>query len=228
MTAMHLTQLYFNAHVINFIPKLSVFVSLFFIHPYQNSVSIITNTNKCSFKKCPSFSPRRQIKPTYFLLICLCVNNERFSFDFLFFFSNFKSKVRFAKSEFNTQKHVYTVICNILNHLHPEFCFNRFISAFLYSLKSEKQPLPPGVTQKDADLFKEIQDKGAEAVTEIMNANGGHVNLAVSQGTALNASLLSSSSIAMAAQVRCPSAIEFGQWHIETWYSSPFPQEYAR
>lgn len=27
---------------------------------------------------------------------------------------------------------------------------------------------------------------------------------------------------------RCPSAIEFGQWEIETWYSSPFPQEYAR
>ncbi|KAJ0174857.1 hypothetical protein K1T71_009965 [Dendrolimus kikuchii] len=27
---------------------------------------------------------------------------------------------------------------------------------------------------------------------------------------------------------RCPSAIEFGQWEIDTWYSSPFPQEYAR
>lgn len=27
---------------------------------------------------------------------------------------------------------------------------------------------------------------------------------------------------------RCPGAIEFGQYEIETWYSSPFPQEYAR
>lgn len=88
--------------------------------------------------------------------------------------------------------------------------------------------MPPGVTQKDVDLFKEIQGKAAETVTEIMNANGGHVNLAVSQGTNISTCLLTSTSLAMAAQVRCPSAIEFGQWHIETWYSSPFPQEYAR
>lgn len=27
---------------------------------------------------------------------------------------------------------------------------------------------------------------------------------------------------------RCPAAIEFGKYHIQTWYSSPFPQEYAR
>lgn len=93
----------------------------------------------------------------------------------------------------------------------------------------EKQPLPPGVTQKDADLFKEVQEKAVDTVTEIMNANGGHINLAIGQGTGnLSTCLLSSSSLAMAAQARCPSAIEFGQWHIETWYSSPFPQEYAR
>jgi len=29
-------------------------------------------------------------------------------------------------------------------------------------------------------------------------------------------------------QQRCPGAIEFGQYEIQTWYSSPFPQEYAR
>nr|CAI5860554.1 unnamed protein product [Callosobruchus analis] len=32
----------------------------------------------------------------------------------------------------------------------------------------------------------------------------------------------------MAAQGRCPAAIEFGKYEIDTWYSSPFPQEYAR
>lgn len=37
-----------------------------------------------------------------------------------------------------------------------------------------------------------------------------------------------SPSTTMAQQERCPAAIEFGQWEIETWYSSPFPQEYAR
>lgn len=84
------------------------------------------------------------------------------------------------------------------------------------------------MTQKDADLFKEVQAKAVDTVTEIMNENGGElINLAVGQGAGnLSTSLLSS--LAMAAQARCPSAIEFGQWHIETWYSSPFPQEYAR
>ena len=27
---------------------------------------------------------------------------------------------------------------------------------------------------------------------------------------------------------RYPPCIEFGRWEIETWYSSPYPQEYAR
>ena len=27
---------------------------------------------------------------------------------------------------------------------------------------------------------------------------------------------------------RLPPAIQLGQFHIETWYSSPYPQEYAR
>lgn len=29
-------------------------------------------------------------------------------------------------------------------------------------------------------------------------------------------------------QGRSPGAIEFGKYGIETWYSSPYPQEYAR
>lgn len=93
---------------------------------------------------------------------------------------------------------------------------------------TEKQPLPPGVTQRDADIFKEVQEKAVSTVTEIMNANAGQINLAVDQGSNLSTCLLTSTSLAMAAQARCPSAIEFGQWHIDTWYSSPFPQEYAR
>ncbi|CAK8672404.1 unnamed protein product [Clavelina lepadiformis] len=28
--------------------------------------------------------------------------------------------------------------------------------------------------------------------------------------------------------IRCPAGIEFGKYSIETWYSSPYPQEYAR
>ena len=93
---------------------------------------------------------------------------------------------------------------------------------------AEKQPLPPGVTQKDVELFKVIQEKAADSVSEIMKSNGGRLNLAIQGGVHLNPNLISSSSIALAAQERCPAAIEFGPWEIETWYSSPFPQEYAR
>nr|CAD7425881.1 unnamed protein product [Timema monikensis] len=34
--------------------------------------------------------------------------------------------------------------------------------------------------------------------------------------------------IAPTNQQRCPGAIEFGKFEIQTWYSSPYPQEYAR
>lgn len=73
------------------------------------------------------------------------------------------------------------------------------------------------MSQKDADLYKEIREKAAKSVTETK------MNLTV-QST----QVLSPMSSAMAEQERCPAAIEFGKFEIETWYSSPFPQEYAR
>lgn len=89
----------------------------------------------------------------------------------------------------------------------------------------EKQSLPPGVTQNDVDLYKDVREKATNAVFEIMNEN--RVNLAA-PSTSINPNLISPTSIAIAAQERCPAAIDFGTWDIETWYSSPFPQEYAR
>lgn len=86
-------------------------------------------------------------------------------------------------------------------------------------LTTEKQPLAPGVTQKDVDLYKEIREKAALAVTAIAGVVARPVT---------SHSLISPTSAAMAAQERCPAAIDFGPWDIETWYSSPFPQEYAR
>lgn len=62
-----------------------------------------------------------------------------------------------------------------------------------------------------------------------MNEHATRLNLAVQDAIILNSNLISSTSIiALAAEARCPAAIEFGQWDIDTWYSSPFPQEYAR
>lgn len=36
------------------------------------------------------------------------------------------------------------------------------------------------------------------------------------------------SSASSIAPLRCPAAIEFGEFELDTWYSSPYPQEYAR
>lgn len=80
--------------------------------------------------------------------------------------------------------------------------------------------LPPGVTQKDVDLFRETRDR-ANSVTPVAIPNTETV---LPGATAA----LTSPSQAMAAQARNPAAIEFGKYSIETWYSSPFPQEYAR
>jgi hypothetical protein len=81
---------------------------------------------------------------------------------------------------------------------------------------TEKPQLPPGVTQKDADLYKEVRERAAKAVADTK------LNLAISPEK------LNPSAIGLAEQERCPAAIEFGKYEIETWYSSPFPQEYAR
>lgn len=83
-------------------------------------------------------------------------------------------------------------------------------------LTTEKPPLPPGVSQKDADLYKEVRDKAAKQLADIKP------NLANSP------SKLSPTTSQLVEQERCPAAIEFGKHEIETWYSSPFPQEYAR
>lgn len=74
-------------------------------------------------------------------------------------------------------------------------------------------------------MYKDVREKATNAVFEIMNAS--RVNLAA-PSTSINPNLISPTSVALAAQERCPAAIDFGPWDIETWYSSPFPQEYAR
>ncbi|CAK1586660.1 unnamed protein product [Parnassius mnemosyne] len=69
--------------------------------------------------------------------------------------------------------------------------------------------LPAGVTEADAELFAQAR------------ANAGGVSGAEPEAVPTTPGIAPP-------PPRCPSAIEFGQWEIETWYSSPFPQEYAR
>ncbi|XP_072944834.1 uncharacterized protein [Epargyreus clarus] len=74
----------------------------------------------------------------------------------------------------------------------------------------EGKRLPPGVTEADAELFSQARAGGPS----------GAAPGPVEEPPAAAAG--------PPPAPRCPSAIEFGQWEIETWYSSPFPQEYAR
>jgi len=61
-----------------------------------------------------------------------------------------------------------------------------------------------GVTEKDEQMFRSAREKANSYLTsnnEIAPVNNN---------------------------ARCPPKIEFGRYEIETWYSSPYPQEYAR
>ena len=89
-----------------------------------------------------------------------------------------------------------------------------------FKLTSEKRPLTPicitssldidvimfglsGVTEEDYALFKKAQEKvGCEMSTPPTVVQGSNT--------------------------RFPPYIQFGSYEITTWYSSPYPQEYAR
>ncbi|CAG0885896.1 unnamed protein product [Darwinula stevensoni] len=71
-------------------------------------------------------------------------------------------------------------------------------------VKVARPSLPSGVTLRDYEMFKKAQEIAAEA-TPLINLNDP----------------------ATVANGRCPASVEFGKYEIQTWYSSPYPQEYA-
>ncbi|XP_022240060.1 histone acetyltransferase KAT6B-like isoform X2 [Limulus polyphemus] len=77
---------------------------------------------------------------------------------------------------------------------------------------NQQQQLPPGVTEKDLTLFKQAQETAFQ----------------LNVGVCVTSQTMGQGSLPLDPQVRCPAAIEFGQFEIQTWYSSPYPQEYAR
>ena len=73
-----------------------------------------------------------------------------------------------------------------------------------FSLEEPQQPqLPPGVTESDVALFKKAQERAMQNMVSSMNGNPLDPN------------------------TRSPPMIEFGKYEMKTWYSSPYPQEYA-
>lgn len=63
--------------------------------------------------------------------------------------------------------------------------------------------LPPGVSEEDLELFKAAQEKALALMTDSMNGKS------------------------LTPNTRSPPMIAFGKYEITTWYSSPYPQEYA-
>ncbi|XP_023225844.1 histone acetyltransferase KAT6B-like isoform X2 [Centruroides sculpturatus] len=80
--------------------------------------------------------------------------------------------------------------------------FSSISDSGLLEFDQSKPQLPSGVTLKDFNLFKKTQETALKAM--------GH------------------DAIPREPQGRSPAAIEFGKYDIQTWYSSPYPQEYAR
>ncbi|XP_065219817.1 histone acetyltransferase KAT6A-like isoform X2 [Planococcus citri] len=111
-------------------------------------------------------------------------------------------------------------VCRHLNHLSvqsvsvpPSRPYNQSVINSMSKLLAAD--LPSGVTHKDIELFQEAQRRAKKA-TESLAQESAAVFDSPSPGSASNE------------EPRCPAAIEFGRWEIKTWYSSPFPQEYAR
>ncbi|CAL8139260.1 unnamed protein product [Orchesella dallaii] len=85
--------------------------------------------------------------------------------------------------------------------------------------------LPDDVTDSDVELFKKAQVK-ANKIMGIPNPEDDENNPSTVNGGTSGAPVTPKTpSVAL---VRSPRFIEFGKYEIQTWYSSPYPQEYAR
>lgn len=80
--------------------------------------------------------------------------------------------------------------------------------------------LPPGVSDEDLLLFKQAQEKAQEALLEDAARQNGEPEVAAATPVPLPA--------VPGGPGRFPPCIEFGKYEIQTWYSSPYPQEYAK
>lgn len=83
--------------------------------------------------------------------------------------------------------------------------------------------LPKDVSEADKKLFKDAKDMAEKTISK-------HVMTPLKDKSAppIEAIDSTSSSPSSLTALRCPASIQFGNYEIETWYSSPYPQEYAR
>merc|ERR1712130_426216 len=101
--------------------------------------------------------------------------------------------------------------------------------------------LPAGVTEKDVQFFTKSQEK-AKAFLAVENAGmeGEETPVLPKGGTTSTSTPVRNNLTPMpksaqiqscspgGTNIRTPQMIQFGKFDITTWYSSPYPQEYAR
>lgn len=90
------------------------------------------------------------------------------------------------------------------------------------------QTIPTEVTENDRKLFKNAQDMAEKTfaqyiITPLKEKPCPDRDRRPSGSCAISPALSTSLS-----SLRCPSSIHFGDYEIDTWYSAPYPQEYAR
>ena len=105
------------------------------------------------------------------------------------------------------------------------------------SKKSKNKNLPAGVNDRDVELFTISQDTAKNFLSnqnsnyKVENSNENSdekVKDGKDHGVPTQIAVPHLSSTSPGSSARSPLAIQFGKHEINTWYSSPYPQEYAR
>ena len=107
--------------------------------------------------------------------------------------------------------------------------------------KLRNQNLPAGVNERDLELFSKSQEAAKDFLTRensrLTGLSPGSSGLGcgspiktegASHGVPSQVAVPHLSSSSPGSTARSPLAIQFGKHEISTWYSSPYPQEYAR
>jgi len=92
---------------------------------------------------------------------------------------------------------------------------------------------PTNVSEVDKKLFKEAQDKAelqfvTKICTPLKQKTSSKFDSSMKKNTNNNNKSIVERPKPESIQLRCPAAIELGEYEIDTWYSSLYPQEYAR
>ena len=111
----------------------------------------------------------------------------------------------------------------------PQTCL-QIPTSSINSLKTLEDNLPEGVTQEDLDLFKRAReminyDSCPSSSDEEEDENDEEDEIEKKKKEITSSTLVPSTSTTN--YRRLPSFIRFGKYLIETWYSSPYPQEYV-